>query len=129
MKERPILFSGPMVRAILENRKTQTRRLITRLAGFGPVSEFGPTPTPGYDWHFRDRSDCWNDITNARLMAALPKVGDRFWVRESCRRFHFGSGLGRGPALARRASGGGATTPACLTLICRRSPPPRARAG
>lgn len=84
MKERPILFSGPMVRAILAGTKTQTRRPVKSLLGFGEITEFQPSDTPGYDWIFRDRSMLWNDIWHSELMAACPygQPGDRLWVRE-----------------------------------------------
>ena len=85
IKERPILMNGEMVRAVLNGRKTQTRRLIDKLSGFGKITEFGKSDTPGYDWCFRNKRMLWNDVTHAELLAVCPwgVVGDRLYVRET----------------------------------------------
>jgi hypothetical protein len=80
MKERGILFSAPMVRALLAGTKTQTRRIVK-------LAEFGRSDTPGYFWTFRDRQGRMHDIrlTDALVATRCPygQPGDRLWVRET----------------------------------------------
>ena len=89
MKEHPILFNGDMVRAILDGRKTQTRRVVSSVKGIGKVTEFQRSDTPGYDWAMRDKRMLWNEVTHAELLARCPlgKVGDHLWVRETWRTY------------------------------------------
>jgi hypothetical protein len=73
VKERPILFSGPMVRAILDGRKTQTRRIIKGLLSVGAV--FSPR-------EMIEKPGMW--LYNGRVFPCpYGKPGDRLWVRES----------------------------------------------
>ena len=87
MKERPILFSAPMIRAILAGTKTQTRRLIKPVGndkGF-VLQDYGDGFWPyrsedGESGFYRDR-DGYD--TEERIKCPHGQPGDRLWVRES----------------------------------------------
>lgn len=82
-----ILFNDEMVRAILDGRKTKTRRPITHVKKIlgGAVTEFQESDTPGYDFIMRDKRKCWNDLRKEDLLRRCPfsQVGDLLWVRET----------------------------------------------
>jgi hypothetical protein len=77
--KRPIGFSGPMVRAILDGRKTQTRRIIKHRENRWECSDDGVT---GKAWPFWP---CY--VFGEPEPIAMPcpygKPGDRLWVRET----------------------------------------------
>lgn len=74
VKERPILFSAPMVRAILEGRKTVTRRAVkiqprskADIGSYGLGQPFIRHP----------------DVTKPNPECPYGRPGDRLWVRET----------------------------------------------
>jgi hypothetical protein len=72
MKERPVLFNGEMVRAILDGRKTQTRRLVKHPAEDGK-----------HGWHPSGTGMEFRLGGSAKPVCPFGKIGDRLWVRES----------------------------------------------
>lgn len=86
MKERPILFSAPMVRAILEGRKTQTRRIAKLHGNDGLQTDHDAWRF--CEFHENSRRAVWQHRTNISrvITGACPhgEPGDRLWVRESC---------------------------------------------
>lgn len=95
MKEIPMLFSAPMVQAIMEGRKTQTRRLVDapdliaapdrfRFIGDSVGRDF-PRPAIKYD----DRVWYEWQLTNSNEASWVERCrwekGDLLWVRETWR--------------------------------------------
>jgi len=72
MKERPILFSGEMVRATLNGLKTQTRRIIKPQPKLSDKITKITNMVPGFV-----------DATGGEFRCPYGKVGDRLWVRET----------------------------------------------
>ncbi|WMY75394.1 hypothetical protein RHD99_05390 [Buttiauxella selenatireducens] len=93
MKERGMIFNGEMVRAILDGRKTQTRRVMkvqpkqsetrpgdfwfssNKLKSMVHVSDLIPGNSPITDYHLFLQEHC----------CPFGSVGDRIWVRETFR--------------------------------------------
>lgn len=81
MKERPILFSSTMVRAILDGRKTQTRRAVKLGEGWS-VDAFAFDATRSPPWRMGVyEAGCAADVGGINCPYGEP--GDRLWVRET----------------------------------------------
>ncbi|WP_434033667.1 hypothetical protein [Cupriavidus sp. a3] len=88
-KERPILFSGSMVRAILDGRKTQTRRIV-KLPHNNPLGVWEPTTMGGENGGRTAAGETvplqgaiWHTRTGECLCSPYGQHGDRLWVRET----------------------------------------------
>ena len=69
MKERPILFSAPMVRALLDGSKTQTRRILKVQPDEDGLSKVTDGP--------------WVDTSGRQYVCPYGQPGDQLWVRET----------------------------------------------
>lgn len=96
MTERGMIFNAEMVRAILDGRKTQTRRIMKvqpepsksrpgdfwfsskKLESMVHISDFAPGNSPIADYHLFIQEHC----------CPFGAVGDRIWVRETWARYN-----------------------------------------
>lgn len=92
MADSPIVFSAPMIRALLEGRKTQTRRILKPqpsahwkplqdLIEIHRLDEYGEPVEPRFKCDVLGVGWCEEDGLSGYCAKWLP--GDRLWVREA----------------------------------------------
>lgn len=93
VRERPILFSGPMVNSILAGRKTQTRRIVkfgknkpnfcASWVGWTDHYEYGP------GWYAQDVDQPYGELAEMldeiKLTGPFGEVGSHLYVKETWR--------------------------------------------
>jgi hypothetical protein len=89
VRERPILFSGPMVRAILDGSKTQTRRVVKPQPFEDDpelvVGKYHPAVTSrdGFEEPGDEVFGVWNYDGDYAVRCPYGAPGGRLWVRET----------------------------------------------
>ena len=81
IKKRPIIFNTEMVKALIDGRKTQTRRVIKPQPIWHPKKRFW-----SLNQIVKGQSFTWEEdlIPNAPIKyCPYGKIGDRLWVRET----------------------------------------------
>ena len=76
MKEKPIIFSTPMVQAILQGRKTMTRRVVKPQ----PTSIIDARKSPNVAFALSAEFEVNGSRT---IICPYGQIGDRLWVRET----------------------------------------------
>lgn len=78
MADKPIIFSGPMVRALLDGTKTQTRRVLKPQPEFrGGCGDYHDAE----EWGWED--ECGAPVSVIDICPNGMRKGDRLWVREA----------------------------------------------
>ncbi len=82
MKEHPILFKGDMIRAILEGRKTETRRVVKPQPQ--DMKEFFEIVThDGLTYGFYTGTAMLGHRLHHHVKCPYGQIGDQLWVRET----------------------------------------------
>lgn len=87
VKARPILFSGPMVRALLAGTKTQTRRIVKPQPMHEGVRSYGDS----WAWRWNNLEGWFSGVTTKQLVSHAGMLqhcpygqpGDLLWARET----------------------------------------------